>query len=71
VCEALRSESDYETARLSIFQIQSTLAADLPFIPLFSMVTYDAYRNINYPFEDVLNGVSGLYGAPSFAIPTP
>lgn len=70
-CEALHSESDDEAARTSIFEIQSALASDLPFIPLFSMVTYDAYRNLKYPFAGGLNGVSSLYGAPTFAIPSP
>ncbi len=68
-CEALAVESDLDLARQHISQIQSILMEDLPFIPLYADVRYDAYRNIRYPFENVLGGLPGLYGAPSFAMP--
>jgi len=70
-CEALESESDLDAARRRIFQIQSILARELPFIPLYAGVSYEAYRNIDYPFETALGGFTGLYGAPSYAIPSP
>ena len=70
-CEALNSTSDLTTAQKDVYQIQSILAQDLPFIPLYSGVTYDVYRNIKYPFDSVLGGLSGIYGAPSLAIPAP
>lgn len=70
-CEALEKETDLETARQHIYKIQSILAEDLPFIPLYSAVTYDAYRNVSYPFDHVLDGLSGMYGAPSLANPLP
>ncbi|HEY9152123.1 MAG TPA: ABC transporter substrate-binding protein, partial [Anaerolineales bacterium] len=70
-CEALNSTSDLTTAQKDIYQVQSILAQDLPFIPLYSGITYDAYRNIKYPFDRVLGGLSGVYGAPSLAIPAP
>ena len=70
-CKALNSTSDLESARKQVFQIQSILSKDLPFIPLYSTVTYDAYRNISYPFSNVLGGLSGIYGAPALAIPAP
>ena len=69
-CEALNSTSDLSAAQKDVYEIQSILAQDLPFIPLYSGVTYDAYRNISYPFDHVLGGLSGIYGAPSLAIPT-
>jgi peptide/nickel transport system substrate-binding protein len=68
-CEALAVESNLDSARQHIFTIQSILVEDLPFIPLYAGITYDAYRNIHYPFETVLGGYGGLYGAPSYAIP--
>lgn len=68
-CEALISTSDLGQARKQAYEIQSILAQDLPFIPLYSGVTYDAYRNINYPFDSVPGGLSGIYGAPSLAVP--
>ena len=50
-CEALNSTSDLSTAQKDVYEIQSILAQDLPFIPLYSGITYDAYRNIKYPFD--------------------
>ncbi len=70
-CEALNSTSDLSAAQKDVYEIQSILAQDLPFIPLYSDITYDAYRNIKYPFDSVLGGLSQVYGAPSFAIPAP
>ena len=70
-CEALNSTSDLTTAQKDVYEIQSILAQDLPIIPLYSGITYDAYRNIKYPFDSVLGGLSGVYGAPSLAIPAP
>jgi hypothetical protein len=54
-----------------MFEVQAILDQELPFIPLYTGITYDAYQNILYPFESVLGGLSGLYGAPSFAVPVP
>ena len=68
-CEALAVESDLKAARKHIFEIQSLLASDLPFIPFYADITYDSYRNVHYPFETVLGGLGGLYGAPSYAMP--
>jgi peptide/nickel transport system substrate-binding protein len=70
-CEALNSTSDLPAAQKDVYEIQSILSQDLPFIPLYSGLTYDAYRNIKYPFDHVLNGLSGIYGSPSLAIPAP
>jgi ABC-type oligopeptide transport system substrate-binding subunit len=70
-CEALNSTGDLTTAQQDVFGIQSTLVHDLPFIPLYSNTTYDAYRSIRYPFTEVQDGLSGIYGAPSLAIPAP
>ncbi|OGO39024.1 MAG: hypothetical protein A2Z03_00300 [Chloroflexi bacterium RBG_16_56_8] len=70
-CQALKAAINLETARQSVIEIQSILMEDLPFIPLYQGMIYEAYRNINYPFEHVLDGLSGLYGAPSLAIPSP
>lgn len=70
-CDALDVQSDYEAARQSVYQIESILQAELPFIPLFETVAYDAYRNMDYPFDALLNGVSDFYGVPSHAFPSP
>jgi peptide/nickel transport system substrate-binding protein len=68
-CEALAVESDLEAAREKVFAIQSILSEDLPFVPLYTETTYDVFQNVEYPFAQVPGGLSGLYGAPSYAIP--
>ncbi len=68
-CQTMGSSSDLDGARSEIFQIQSILAQRLPFVPLFTGVTYDIYRGVRYPFEHVPGGISGVYGAPSLATP--
>ncbi len=70
-CQAFAVESNLDVARNHILQIQSILIQDLPFIPLYADVRYDAYRNVQYPFESVLGGLGSLYGAPSYAMPAP
>jgi hypothetical protein len=29
----------------------------------------ESFQRVTYPFDSVLNGLSGLYGAPSLAVP--
>jgi ABC-type transport system substrate-binding protein len=70
LCGDLGSTSDLETARGQIREIESMLAHDVPMIPLYSELTYDAYRNVGYPFDRVLDGLSSVYGAPGLAFPT-
>lgn len=68
-CDALDIETDLQSARNHILNIQAILAEYLPFIPLYAEYDYETYGNIYYPFESILGGFDGLYGAPSFAIP--
>lgn len=69
-CNQFLGETNFANARRGAFEIQKLLAADMPFITLFVNVIYDAYRNIEYPYTQVLNGIGpGMYGAPSIAIP--
>ena len=70
-CEILNSTADLEIARQASFAIQSVLMVDLPFIPLDQNTYFDDSRNIKYPFDSVLGGLSRVYGAPSLAIPAP
>jgi ABC-type transport system substrate-binding protein len=69
LCDSLNATNDLPAAQKQIYEIQAILARDLPFIPLYSSVTYDAYHNVTYPFDQVLDGLSGIYGAPALAIP--
>lgn len=70
-CEAWNSTNDLEAARVHASEIQSILTLDLPLIPLYVVSRTDAYRNITYPFENLIDGLAGLYGAPALAIPIP
>jgi ABC-type transport system substrate-binding protein len=70
-CDTLGAESSLDGARQAVGQIEAALMSELPFIPLFTVTQADVYRNISYPAANVLNGWSGLYGAPSYAIPAP
>jgi ABC-type transport system substrate-binding protein len=69
LCAGLEGTSDLDVARQQIFEIQAILAQDLPFIPLYSGVTVDTYQTVTYPFEQVPDGLSGVYGAPALAKP--
>ena len=68
-CEALKEDADLEAARNHVFEIQSALIEELPFIPLYSETTADAFQNVIYPFAQISVGLSALYGAPSYAMP--
>lgn len=68
-CEALRTTNDLGKAKAHLYEIQSILIRDLPALPLYATIRTDAYRNLYYPFENILDGLSRLYGAPSYAIP--
>ncbi len=61
-CTAFYSESDPLKAKQLVYDIQVTLATELPYITLFTNPIYDAYANtINYPYTTVFDGLQGLY----------
>ncbi len=69
-CNAFYSEAEVEAARDLAFDIQEILANDLPYIYLFTTPVYDAYRNVTYPYTNILDGIgSGYYGFPAYAMP--
>ncbi len=69
-CDAFLLETDINKAKELAFEIQNILATELPYITLFTNPIYDAFRNLEYPYTEVLDGIgSGLYGAPSLAKP--
>lgn len=70
-CEALEDTSNLEQAKGDLFEIQSVLMQELPLIPLYAGIRVDAYRNIRYSFDGVIDGLLGLYAAPTLAIPIP
>ena len=70
-CAAWNETSSLDDAREHAIEIQSILAQDLPLIPIYVNLRADAYRNVRFPFENLFDGLSGLYGAPESAIPNP
>jgi ABC-type transport system substrate-binding protein len=70
-CDALQRVSELEQARRRLSAIQLILADELPFIPVYAETVQDAYRGTAYPFAHVIDGLSGLYGAPALALPAP
>ena len=70
-CDALGVESNLDAARKNIQQIESALTSELPFLPLFTVMRSDVYRGLSFPRVNILNGWGGLYGAPSYAMPSP
>ena len=61
---SLLSETSVEGAREKVFRIQEVLAEDLPYIPLFTVPKFDAYRHsrIEYPYTAVLGGLTAQNG---------
>jgi len=63
-CDAFYSETDMEAARQIAFDMQTTLATELPYITLFTNPIYDAVSsNLIYPYTEVFDGLQGLYSA--------
>jgi len=71
LCEAWAQVNDIQLAMDTASQVQSILMSDLPLIPLYTEVRVDAYRNVQYPFSEAVDGLGDLYGAPALAIPIP
>jgi peptide/nickel transport system substrate-binding protein len=69
LCNSLLTTNDLDIAHQQISGIQSVLAQELPFVPLFSGVTNDVYRNVTYPSDQIADGLSGNYGIPELAVP--
>lgn len=70
-CDAWANTSDLEQARTQAIEVQAILKNEFPLIPLYVETRYDAYRNLRYPFTEIIDGLGGLYGAPAQAIPNP
>jgi ABC-type transport system substrate-binding protein len=69
-CEVFKAEKDIEVARDQAFELQNLLATELPYITLFTTPVVDAYRNIEFPYTETLDGIGpGNYGMPALAMP--
>ena len=61
-CAAFKSEPDVEKSRQIVFDMQVTIATELPYITLFTNPIYDAIStSITYPYSEVFDGLQGLY----------
>lgn len=55
--------TDLEAAQQMVYDMQTLLNEDLPYLPLFTTPILEAYRdNLEYPYTEVLDGIQGLYG---------
>lgn len=70
-CAAFGSALDLNAAGEEASALQSLLMQDVPIVPLYSDVGYDLYAGVTYPFVGALDGVTGMYGAPWLAVPSP
>jgi ABC-type transport system substrate-binding protein len=70
-CSAFDSTADLGTAVQAAYDIQSALVDTLPFIPLYQGIQADAFQHVRYPFDMLVDGIAGIYGAPELAEPLP
>lgn len=71
-CAEFYSIADQDEAQAKAFEIQDTLADELPYITLFTNPIYDAVNNtIMYPYTEVFDGLQGLYSAWLQVMPRP
>ncbi len=69
-CKDWYSASDVTKAQKIAFDMQVTLATELPYITLFTNPIYDAYLDtIQFPYTKVFDGLQGLYNAPNLVMP--
>jgi peptide/nickel transport system substrate-binding protein len=62
-CTEFYSEPDPVKAKQLVYDMQVTIATELPYITLFTNPIFDAYSNsITYPYTNVFDGLSGVYG---------
>ncbi len=69
-CDAFKSEPDIEKSKQIVFDMQVTIATELPYITLFTNPIYDAYANtIDYPYTTVFDGIQGKYSGWQLVMP--
>ncbi len=69
-CATFYSETDPVKAKQLVFDLQVTIATELPYITLFTNPIYDAYANtISYPYTTVFDGLQGKYSGWQLVMP--
>ncbi len=61
-CLRFQTATTVEEAKQIAFELQQIEALELPYTTLFSPVIRDAYRNVTFPFTNVLGGLQNYYG---------
>ena len=65
--DELLSETDLETARQQVFEMQAFIAEDLPYVALFDTPIVETYRSerIEFPYTETWGGIQSASGMPS------
>ncbi len=67
LADRLLAETDLEAARQQVFEMQSFLAEDLPYVVLFDTPIVETYRSdrIEFPYTETWGGLQNAAGMPS------
>ena len=67
LADQLLSETDLDTARQQVFEMQAFLAEDLPYVVLFDTPIVETYRSerIEFPYTESWGGIQSAAGMPT------
>ena len=67
LADQLLAESDLETARQQVFDMQAFIAEDLPYVALFDTPIIESYRSekIEFPYTETWGGLQSVSGMPT------
>ena len=67
LADELLAETDLETARQQVFEIQAFVAEDLPYVVLFTTPIVETFRSdrIDFPYTEILGGLQESAGLAS------
>jgi peptide/nickel transport system substrate-binding protein len=69
LCAELQVASELEDARARVDAMQTALMHEMPIVPLYTVAVTDELQGVGYPFQSVMDGLAGVYGAPELAFP--
>ena len=67
LADALLSETNLETARQQVFEMQAFIAEDLPYVVLFDTPVVETYRSdrVEFPYTETWGGLQNTSGMPT------
>ena len=67
LADALLAETDLETARQQVFEMQAFIADDLPYVVLFDTPIVETFRSdrVEFPYTDTWGGLQSASGMPT------